>query len=151
MSVDRVPIIRLSSTLLVVLQGDLLDAQASQLSGDVLHAVRQHGVRSLVVDVSGVPVIDSHLCHVIAKLVGAASLMGTRSVLCGLTPEIVVSLLEMGLDVPGLETALNLEDALRKLRIVIYEIPDEDEEPTSEALDTEAATASGSPHRQGVT
>jgi rsbT antagonist protein RsbS len=112
-----IPIIQLWGNLLVPLQGDISDSQAERLQGELLVRIRQTGASGLAIDVSGVSVIDSHLCALLANLVSAARLMGVTSVLCGLTPEIVMTLQAMGIELEHVETALSLELALERLGV----------------------------------
>jgi rsbT antagonist protein RsbS len=111
----RIPIIRLWDVLLVPLQGDVTDRQVAQLSDSVLGLIQARGAAGLVLDLSGLLVVDSHLCASFASLGGAARLMGVSTVLCGMSPEIAFTLQTMGIELDGLETALSLEEALRIL------------------------------------
>lgn len=111
----RIPIIRLWDVLLVPLQGDVTDRQVAQLSDSVLGIIRARGAAGLVLDLSGLLVVDSHLCASFASLAGAARLMGVSTVLCGMSPEIAFTLQTMGIELDDLETALSLEEALRIL------------------------------------
>ena len=113
-----VPIIRLWDSLLVPLQGDLTDAQATMLSADVLRNIERRGCSALIIDASGLWLVDSHLCSVIADLARSASLMGTRTILSGLQPEVALTLLAMDVTLDGIETCLNLEQALESIGIV---------------------------------
>lgn len=113
----RIPIIRLWDFLLVTLQGDVTDAQANALTDKVLLQIRRHGFRALVVDLSGLWLVDSHLCSVIAHLSTSAELMGARTVLAGLRPEVALTLLAMDVDLGDLHSALSLEQALEELGV----------------------------------
>ena len=112
-----VPIIRLWDNLLVPLQGDLTDRQASTLLDDVLRNIEGRACRALIIDVSGLWLIDSHLCSVLADLAQSAALMGTRTFVAGLRPEVTLTLLSMGIALQGVETVLSLERALERLGI----------------------------------
>lgn len=112
-----VPIVKLWEHLLVPIQGELTDQQAAELSADVLDAIHQTGATSLLVDVSGVAVMDSHLCATLARLAASARLMGARSIVSGLTPEIVMTLQTMGVEMEEIQTTLSLEEALLMLGI----------------------------------
>jgi len=106
------PVIELWGQLLVSVHGELNDADATRLSGNVLDAIERIGARGLVLDLSGVSLIDSHLCRVIASLAEAATLMGVQTVLCGLTPEIVITLVTMDFELTNVHTVPTLEQAL---------------------------------------
>jgi rsbT antagonist protein RsbS len=115
----------------VPLQGDVTDSQMETLQATLLERIRQKGPRGLVIDASGVWLMDSHLCAVLGRIAGAARLMGTRPVLAGLSPGVVMTLDQMGIGLDGIETALGLESALERLGLDVNEM-DEDE---SELLD----------------
>jgi rsbT antagonist protein RsbS len=108
----RIPILKLWNILLVPLQGDVDDAQGEALCTDVLNAIQRSGIAGLVIDVTGLWLMDSHLCSVLSNLASSSALMGTHTVICGLSPEIALTLQSMGLDMPHVVTVPSLEDAL---------------------------------------
>lgn len=117
----RIPVIRLWDCMLVPLQGELSDAQAARLTDDVLSRIERAGCAALIVDASGLWLVDSHLCAVLAELARAASLMGTRTILSGLRPGVTLTLLAMDMTPVGVGTALNLEQALEAAGIGPWE------------------------------
>lgn len=122
------PTIQLWHLLLVPLQGEVSDEQAEHLSDDVLHKIRASDISGLIIDVTGLWLMDSHLCALISRLARAAELMGARTYLCGLNSEIAVTLQTMGLTLDGISTVRSLEDALAKLGIgptANGDVPDE--------------------------
>lgn len=126
-----IPTIHLWHLLLVPLQGDLSDAQADRLAQDVLARIRDSDARGLVIDVTGLWIMDSHLCSLISRLAAAAALMGANTLMCGLSPEIATTLQTMGLSLPGVRTERSLEDALAQLGIGPTETQDSNEPPRS--------------------
>jgi rsbT antagonist protein RsbS len=123
MEEHTIPVIELWGRLVVCLQGDVTDSQMERLGSTVLERIREVGARGVVVDVSGMWMVDSHLCAVLGRLVASAQLMGARTMLSGLNPQVVITLEEMGIALHGVETAINLEAALEALGVS----PDEDE------------------------
>jgi rsbT antagonist protein RsbS len=113
----RTPVIQLWGRLVLPLQGDITDDAAAALVDDVLRTIRDTAAVGLVIDVTGLWTIDSHLCHVIAGLAATARLMGTPTVLCGMSGSIAITLQTMGIDFRLLRTALTLEDALERLGV----------------------------------
>lgn len=107
-----IPVLKIWDQLLVALQGDVSDRQADDLSHSVLSRIRDVDVSGLIIDVTGVLTLDSHLCAVLARLAAAARLMGVRSVLCGLTPEVVMTLQAMDIELDEIETVGTIEEAL---------------------------------------
>jgi rsbT antagonist protein RsbS len=114
MSDDRttIPVLKIWDQLLVALQGDVSDRQADDLSHSVLSRIRDVDVSGLIIDVTGVLTLDSHLCAVLARLAASARLMGVRSVLCGLTTEVVMTLQAMDIELTEIETVGTIEEAL---------------------------------------
>ncbi|NTX03942.1 STAS domain-containing protein [Myxococcus sp. CA051A] len=114
---SRIPIIPLWGQLIVPLQGDITDAQAAQLCSDVLRDIQRTSAKGMVVDISGLWLVDSHLCAVLARLAASARLMGTRTVLCGMGADVALTLQSMGIQLDGVETALGLEEGLSLLGV----------------------------------
>jgi rsbT antagonist protein RsbS len=127
---QRIPIIKLWTLLLVPLQGELTDNLANQLTSEVLTRIHEDGCSGLVIDITGLWIVDSHLCAVLSELSSAASLMGARTLLSGMKPDIALTLETMGVELKGVRTTLNLEDALSALGV---RAPDADyaDEPRS--------------------
>jgi rsbT antagonist protein RsbS len=111
----RIPIINLYANLIVPIQGALGDKAMIQLTEDVTGRIEHEGARGLVIDVSGVELMDSFITRNIRDLALTARLMGVPTIVSGLQPAVAITLVEMGLEIHGLETALNLERALERL------------------------------------
>jgi rsbT antagonist protein RsbS len=116
-SYDRIPIIKLWNLLLIPLQGEMNDSLAHQLTGEVLDRIHQLGCSGLVIDITGLWLVDSHLCAVLSQLSSAAALMGARTFISGMKPEIALTLETMGVQLKGVSTTLDLEDALELLGV----------------------------------
>jgi rsbT antagonist protein RsbS len=117
----RIPIIKIWHILLVPLQGQVDDALAEQLRQDVLQRIQNSEVTGLVMDVTGLWLMDSHLCSVLSQIASAARLMGTYTVICGMAPEIALTLQTMGLELSNVGTELSLEQALARLGIGVLD------------------------------
>ena len=107
-----VPIIRLWDVLLVPLQGDIDDHEAEPLGDNLLARIYREGARGLVIDLSGVWMLDSHLCAVVVRLSRAARLLGTTTAVSGLSPQVALTLQSMGLELAAGRTSRTLEEAL---------------------------------------
>jgi rsbT antagonist protein RsbS len=114
-TVFRIPIISLYGNLIVPIQGAIGDKAMALLSDDVARAIDSDTARGLVIDVSGIALMDSFVTRNIRDLALTARLMGIPAILSGLQPAVAITLIEMGLDIHGLETTLNLERALERL------------------------------------
>ena len=124
---SRIPIIKLWHLLLVPLQGELTDELAGQLTNEVLEQIHKFGSSGLVIDITGLWLVDSHLCAVLSQLSSAASLMGASTFISGMKPDIALTLETMGVQLKGVSTTLDLEGALERLGVKSPEDEDEDE------------------------
>ncbi|MCU0656344.1 MAG: STAS domain-containing protein [Polyangiaceae bacterium] len=127
-AVNRIPIIKLWHLLLVPIQGHITDRQLDQLSEGLLNRIHETGATGIVIDVTGMWLIDSHTCALLSRIATSARLMGARTVLCGMSPEIALTLQSMGLDLPEVKTELTLEEALLGLGIESKSASQEDDE-----------------------
>lgn len=121
---NRVPIIKIWDILLVPLQGEITDEMAARLKADVLDRIHSDGATGLVIDVTALWMMDSHLCSVISRLAAASSLMGARTFLCGMNPDIALTIHAMGLDLESVQATLSLEEALELLGVEPPPLPD---------------------------
>ncbi|CAL9497537.1 STAS domain-containing protein [Streptomyces sp. NPDC057838] len=110
-----VPVLRLGDILLVTLQGELHDGMAEQLQHDITDRIAHSRVTGVVIDISGVDIVDSFLGRVLAEIAAAAELLAARTVLAGMRPAVAITLVELGLTLPGLRTALDVERAMELL------------------------------------
>ncbi|GGT10252.1 STAS domain-containing protein [Streptomyces chromofuscus] len=110
-----VPVLALGDVLLVTLQGELHDGMAEQLQQDITQRIADSGVTGVVIDISGVDMVDSFLGRVLAEIASSAGLLAARTVLAGMRPAVAITLVELGLTLPGLLTALDTERALELL------------------------------------
>ena len=113
----RVPIIKAWNLLLIPLQGEMTDDLANELTNEVLDRIHQLGCLGLVIDITGLWIVDSHLCAVLSQLSSAAALMGAKTFISGMKPDIALALETMGVQLKGVSTTLDLEDALELLGI----------------------------------
>jgi rsbT antagonist protein RsbS len=111
------PVLALGDILLVTLQGELHDKAAEQLQHDIAHRIAHSPVPvgGVVIDVSGVEIVDSFLGRILAEIAASSSLLAARTVLAGMRPAVAITLVELGLTLPGLVTALDVERALALL------------------------------------
>ncbi len=113
----NIPSIRLWDLLLIPLQGEISDAQVERLTTQVLGQLHATDTAGLIIDVTGLWLMDSHLCSALSRLASASALMGAKTVLCGLSPEIAVTLQSMGLTLGEVLTVPSLEEALVHLGV----------------------------------
>ncbi|MGK5553106.1 STAS domain-containing protein [Actinomadura kijaniata] len=112
---DRVPVLELDGVLLASIQTELTDATVVALQEDLLDRAAATGAGGVVIDVSAVEVIDSYLARVLTEITLAVRMLAARTVVAGMRPAVAVTLVEMGLDLPGVETARSPAHALEML------------------------------------
>jgi rsbT antagonist protein RsbS len=112
-----VPVLQLGDVLLVTLQGELHDGMAEQLQHDITDRISRTRVSGVVIDISGVEIVDSFLGRVLAEIAAGAKLLAARTVLAGMRPAVAITLVELGLTLPGMRTALDVERAMEMLGV----------------------------------
>ncbi|MDR6974401.1 rsbT antagonist protein RsbS [Streptomyces sp. 3330] len=106
-----VPVVTLGDVLLVTLHGELHDGTAEQLQHDVAQRIARSTATGVVIDISGVEVVDSFLGRILADIASTARLLAARTVLAGMRPAVAITLVELGLTLAGLQTALDVDRA----------------------------------------
>jgi rsbT antagonist protein RsbS len=107
-----IPILRVGGNLLATVHIELRDKVAEAFQEDVLETIERTGAAGLVVDISGLEVVDTYVARVLADTARMAKLMGARSVLVGMRPDVAATLVRMGYAMDGVATALNVDEAL---------------------------------------
>jgi rsbT antagonist protein RsbS len=115
----RVPIVRVGDTLVAAVQEELLDRDALTLQADLGEALERTGARGVLIDVSVVETVDSFLGRLLNEVAVGARLLGAHTVVVGIQPAVAVTLVELGLDLKGVRTALNVDKGLALLHRLI--------------------------------
>jgi rsbT antagonist protein RsbS len=113
---DTVPILKVGRDLLVTLQGDLDDRTVQSIEREVTDEVARTHARGALIDVSGLAVVDSFVALVLARLVGMIRLLGADATVVGIRPPVAITLVELGVSLGHVNTALNAEQGLARLR-----------------------------------
>ncbi len=108
----RVPIIRLHEVLIATVQEEIYDHDALQLQDDLGQLLEQGAARGVLLDLSTVATVDSFLARLIGSIAAASRLLGAETVVVGIQPAVAVTLVELGLTLPGVRTALHAEKGL---------------------------------------
>jgi rsbT antagonist protein RsbS len=111
-----IPILKIEDFLIVTVQTELHDRHAVGLQIDILRELTRSHARGVLIDVTALDVVDSFLGRLIGETATMAQLMGARTCLVGLQPAVAITLVELGLDLVGVHTALNMEKGLAWLR-----------------------------------
>ncbi|TCT20388.1 rsbT antagonist protein RsbS [Melghiribacillus thermohalophilus] len=117
----RIPILKLHNYLLISIQIELDDQTAIQFQEDLLHKIHETGATGVVIDLTSVDVIDSFIAKVLGDVVSMSNLMGAKVVLTGIQPAVAMTLIDLGIHLKDVPTALNLEQGLIKLRQTLEE------------------------------
>ncbi|MBQ0999451.1 MULTISPECIES: STAS domain-containing protein [Streptomyces] len=118
-----VPVLRLGGILLVTLQGDLYDSTAERLRQDIGRTVSDDAVTGVVIDLSGVEIVDSFMGRVLSDIAAMTQLLAAQTVVAGMRPAVAITLVELGLTLPGLRTALSTEEAMNLLGAQVAHLP----------------------------
>lgn len=122
----RIPILKLYDYLLVSIQWELDDQTAIQFQEDLLSKIHQTGAKGVVIDLTSIDMIDSFIAKVLGDVVSMSNLMGARVVLTGIQPAVAITLVELGIGLNDVLTALDLEKVLRNSNRnwgLVYGIP----------------------------
>jgi rsbT antagonist protein RsbS len=111
-----VPIVRLGDTLIATVQEDLYDRDALDLQEALTAELERTGARGVLLDVSVVETVDSYLGRILRDVALGARLLGAHTVVVGIQPAVAITLVELGLELQGVRTALNPEKGLALLR-----------------------------------
>jgi rsbT antagonist protein RsbS len=112
MSVSSIPVIRIRDILLSAIQGELSDRVAEAFQQDLLTRLESTGASGVVLDISALDIVDTYVARVLVDTARMARLMGARTVLVGMRPEVAATLISMGQVLEGIDTALNVDDGL---------------------------------------
>ena len=113
----RIPILQMGDCLLVTIQVDLQDHAALSLQDDLACKIESSGARSVLIDISALEIVDSFIGRMLAGISGIARVLDTATVVVGMQPAVAITLVELGLSLPGVRTALNVERGMRLLRL----------------------------------
>ena len=117
----RIPILQMGDCLLVTIQVDLQDRAAVSLQDDLATRIEATGARSVLIDISALEIVDSFIGRMLAGISGIARVLDTATVVVGMQPAVAITLVELGLSLPGVRTALNVERGMRLLRLASEE------------------------------
>ena len=112
---ERIPILQMGKFLLVSIQVDLHDQMALQLQDDLTAKIEKTGARGVLIDISALELVDSFIGRMIADISVMSGLMNAQTILVGMQPAVAITLVELGLTLAGVKTALNVEQGMRWL------------------------------------
>ena len=123
---DRIPILRMGNFLLVTIQVDLYDRLALTLEADLVQMVNKTGARGVLIDISAVSIVDSFMGRIIGNIASMSKILDAETVVVGMQPAVAITLIELGLPLKGVHTALDVERGMNLLKGMIDDHEDED-------------------------
>jgi rsbT antagonist protein RsbS len=113
---ERIPILKMGPFLLVTIQVDMHDQLAQTLQDDLAERVVKEGSRGVLIDISSLEVVDSFIGRMLARIASIARLLDAQTVVVGMQPAVAITLVELGLSLEGVKTALNVEKGMSILQ-----------------------------------
>jgi rsbT antagonist protein RsbS len=126
---EQIPILQLGQFLLVTIQVELHDELAMTLQDDLTNKLARTGARGVLIDISALEIVDSFIGRALAQIAGISRVMDATTVLTGMRPAVAITLVELGVTLAGIKTALNVDKGMRLLRESLDE-PGEAPSPT---------------------
>lgn len=113
---DRIPILKIGEFLLVTIQVDLHDQTALTLQDDLTSKISETGAKGVLIDISALEMVDSFIGRMIANISSMSSILDAKTVVVGMQPAVAITLVELGLSLRGVSTALNVDKGMEQLR-----------------------------------
>lgn len=113
---EKIPILRMGDLLLVTIQVDLYDRLAESLEADLVMMIKKTDARGVLIDISAVSIIDSFMGRIIGNIAMMSKIMDAETVVVGMQPAVAITLVELGLPLRGVLTALNVEKGMELLK-----------------------------------
>ncbi len=117
----KVPILKLREILLTTIQIDMSDEDSLAFEDDLLRELNKTQAKGVIIDITAMDVVDSFMARVINDTANQAGMLGAQVVLCGMQPDVALTLIEMGRELIGVKTSLNLDQAFEQLERMIEE------------------------------
>lgn len=112
---DRIPILKMGQFLLVTIQIDLYDRLALTLENDLITMVSKTGARGVLIDISAVSIVDSFMGRILGNIASMSKILDAETVVVGMQPAVAITLVELGLTLTGVYTALDVEKGMELL------------------------------------
>ncbi|OJH35177.1 STAS domain-containing protein [Cystobacter ferrugineus] len=118
---ERIPILRMGQVLIVTIQMDMHDQVAVNLQDDLTSRIVDTGARGVLIDISSLEVVDSFIGRILGNIATMSRVLDAQTVVVGMQPAVAITLVELGMSLPGIRTALNIEKGMALLRASMEE------------------------------
>lgn len=129
---ERIPILKMGKFLLVTIQVDMYDRLALNLENDLVTMIRKVEARGVLIDISAVSIVDSFMGRILGNIASMSKILDAETVVVGMQPAVAITLVELGLPLEGVHTALNVEKGMalltQKLSLEAEEVEAEEED-----------------------
>ena len=125
---EKIPILRMGRLLLVTIQVDMHDKLAMTLQNDLTERITDTGAKGVLLDISSLDIVDSFIGRMISNIAAMARVLDAETVVVGMQPAVAITLVELGLSLPGVKTALNVEKGMEILVQRTAQLEDETRE-----------------------
>lgn len=113
---EKIPILKMGEFLLVTIQVDMHDRLAMALQDDLTQAISKWEARGVLIDISSLEIVDSFIGRMLSNIAGMSRVLDAETVVVGMQPAVAITLVELGLSLPGVRTALNVDAGMELLR-----------------------------------
>lgn len=126
---ERIPILKMGEYLLVTIQVDMHDRLAMTLQDDLTNAIVKHRAHGVLIDISSLEIVDSFIGRMLSHIAAMARILDAETVVVGMQPAVAITLVELGLTLAGVRTALNVEKGMALLRQALGRQEELDDDP----------------------
>jgi rsbT antagonist protein RsbS len=129
---DKIPILKIGHFLMVAIQVDLYDRLALNLEADLIQAVSKYNAKGVLIDISAVSIVDSFMGRILGNIANMSKILDAETVIVGMQPAVAITLIELGLPLKGIQSALNVEKGMELLqqKLPVTDESEEDDDST---------------------
>jgi rsbT antagonist protein RsbS len=129
---DRIPILKFGNALLVTIQVDMHDRLATALEEDLTSKIVQHNAKGVLIDISALEIVDSFIGRMLDNIAAVSRILDADTVVVGMRPAVAITLVELGLSLTGVKTALNVERGMALIKARLKTSDDDEDDDVEE-------------------